>query len=77
MKKVTVQYVCDECGSKANPHDSRVLGRASQWRRIHFGDLHHSSITPDVRHACSFKCARALLADMIENLRENDDRGED
>lgn len=77
MKKVTVQYICDECGSKAKSYDSTVLGRESQWRRIIFGGLRYSSITPDIRHACSYKCARAILADMIKNLRDNDDRAED
>lgn len=70
-KLVRVRYRCDSCGNKAT--ESQTWDRGSQWLTVRCRNLHQTD-QGDLRYACSYVCARKLLADMMKNLKENDER---
>lgn len=67
MKTVIVEYECDACGNKASK--ATIENYRNQWNVVSFKETHAAR---DSRHACSYKCAIAIMKDMIRNLTQND-----
>lgn len=65
MKTVRVTYKCNECGATSTAYDAE----RGRWARVFYGGLSQGK---DMRHACSYKCAIAIMKDMQQNLAENE-----
>ncbi len=70
------KWKCDVCGARVS--EAQIPGRlgsepGKHWRKITFGAITPlQSVEKDVRHVCSFKCARRVLIDLCTNLKQND-----
>lgn len=77
--RAPTKWKCDVCGKRVS--EAQIPGRLGRepgkhWRKITFGAITSlQSVEKDIRHVCSFKCARSALSEMITNLQENDPEG--
>ena len=75
--RAPTKWKCDVCGARVSA--AQIPGRLGNepgkyWRKITFGGITpFPSVERDVRHVCSFRCARLALIDMCNNLSKADE----